>query len=185
MKAYGRQKNGTIMLAATNNSGRNENIAYPASDHNVIGIFACNGLGKPADFTAEPPQGDDRYFMTLGEAVESSWPRSLKLEDDSGSITTAYRSGTSFATPIAAGLAANLLDVARYGIKLGPELMSRLHSLQGMTAALRLMGELDRNGYRYLAPWRLWKRDEASTEEQFETERIRVYSSIREELDTL
>ncbi len=75
------------------------------------------------------PLRDDNNFATLGVTIESMWQGQ-----------TVYKSGTSYATAVAAGIAANVLEYARQR----PELVRTagqvsLCSSYGMRAMFRLM----------------------------------------------
>ncbi len=148
------QYHNKIMFAAAANDGANSTIAYPAKSDMVIGIHSLDGNGNRSGFTPSPLENRDN-FATLGEAVESSWP------DRSGTRVASRKSGTSYATPIAAGIAATFLDYATLKVGLDDDAMDRLYSLQGMRAIFKLMadgkGSKARDGYDYVAPWRLWE----------------------------
>ncbi|KFZ13581.1 hypothetical protein V502_06536 [Pseudogymnoascus sp. VKM F-4520 (FW-2644)] len=90
--------NETVLFAAARNNGGVKGIAYPASQTEVICINSTDGEGNPSPFN--PSSKEDKNFSTLGEAVLSSWPRSVQQR----------MTGTSFATPIAAGIAAVTMD---------------------------------------------------------------------------
>lgn len=96
-----------IMFAATSNNGANADVAFPASTHEiVIGINSADTWGNKSNFTPTIlPRSEN--FSVLGEAVESSWPHHLKQGSKQ------CRSGTSYATPIAAGIAANIIFYTR------------------------------------------------------------------------
>jgi hypothetical protein len=173
MRAYGK---GILMFAATRNDGGNREIAYPASHRTVIGIFSTDGDGNKSGFNPNPPDDDGSYLSTLGEAVESSWPKHLQQEGQHGS--TLRKSGTSFATPIAAAMAANVLDYAKLQLDMGEKHMKRLHEVERMLEVLKLMAPEKRDGYRYLAPWLLWKADEYAVDEEMEVERTGIRTSI-------
>jgi hypothetical protein len=82
-------------------------------------------------------------FLTLGEAVESAWPRAL-----SEMPWTKRKSGTSFATPIAAGIAAFLLMYAWQALP--EEAASKLKEHDKMRDCLAHMSH-ERNGYNVLS----------------------------------
>ena len=67
-----------IMFAATSNDGGNEEVAFPASSHEiVIGVNSTDSWGGKSDFTPNVMALSEN-FSTLGEAIESSWPKHLK-----------------------------------------------------------------------------------------------------------
>jgi len=140
-----------IFFAAGSNGGANVEVAYPASADEVICVTSSDALGNWSDFN---PHGDGvkRGYSTLGEGIESEFP--LALEASGRKV----QSGTSFATPIAAGIAGLLLDFCGYYFgKLGFDdakmLMRRLQKKGGMMRALDLMTRDSRVGTtRYIYP---------------------------------
>ncbi|KAF4627633.1 hypothetical protein G7Y89_g10518 [Cudoniella acicularis] len=143
--AHGKNK---IMFAAASNNGGNHLIAYPANQlSRVITINSTDGLGNGSGFNPTP-HPESANFATLGEAVESSWPAHLLVG------CTQRKLGTSFATPIAAGIAAVILEYTMQKLPVEKYTeASRLHSCEGMKAILKLMSE-ERKGYRYIKPWK-------------------------------
>jgi hypothetical protein len=142
-----------IMLAAASNQGGNSNIAWPARLPQVICIHATDSLGNRCDFTpTESRRGDN--FAVLGQAVKSSWPPHL------GQAGEIRKSGTSTATPIAAGIAAIVLEYVKLALpSLDHELsrkdaaiLSKLRSSAGMCTVFRRMAR-NRGGYDYIVPW--------------------------------
>lgn len=93
-----------LMFAAAFNVGAHGTApAFPARLSNVFCIYSGDGMGNCTRTT--PTARRHLYnFLTLGEAVESAWPKALSKEP-----WLERKSGTSFATPIAAGIAAFLL----------------------------------------------------------------------------
>src|SRR6202012_2605798 len=72
-----------------------------------------------------------------------------------------FKSGTSYATPIAAAIAAHVLYVAETLLQIQPNTLDCLRTRKGMREMFSLMAHpTDRSGYRYLAPWvKLWVRN--------------------------
>ena len=97
---------GRLMFAAASNEGRNRGIVWPARETSVMCVHSGDGNGTRSSFT--PSSQDGMKIMALGECIKSASPPHLNLPDDEG-----YMSGTSCATPIAAGIAAIILDYAR------------------------------------------------------------------------
>ncbi|KAH7073193.1 hypothetical protein FB567DRAFT_194918 [Paraphoma chrysanthemicola] len=99
---------GRLMFAAASNGGRNrpDGIAWPARDADVICVHSGNGDGTRSSFT--PSAEDGMRVMVLGECVKSASPPHLNWAQDQ-----MYLDGTSCATPIAAGIAALVLDYGR------------------------------------------------------------------------
>lgn len=91
-----------LLFAAASNNGANTKRAYPARHPDVICIHSTNANGAPSDFNPIPLQGDN--LATVGEAIESAWPVHL-CDREMNKLCVARKSGTSFATPIASGVA--------------------------------------------------------------------------------
>ncbi len=150
-----------IMFAAASNNGKNEKRAFPARyDPWVICVHASDGKGN--DGGINPPTGSDANFMTLGvglELMERQWvhvggtPRPT--------YKTVYRSGTSFATLIATGIAATVLDLASRVSAIEDRAREKLKRAEEMRKMLRLMSipKHDFCGhYCFLAPWNHWEK---------------------------
>lgn len=136
-----------LIFAAASNDGGNRKRAYPARADRVICVHSSDGQGNPSDFSPTPVENQDN-FSTLGEAVRSSWPVELcDLEKDPEAMI--YKSGTSFATPIAVAMAAFLLLYARQNLL--PVDAGLLKRTANMKAVLNLISE-SRKGYSYIAP---------------------------------
>ncbi|KAI1463101.1 peptidase S8/S53 domain-containing protein [Daldinia caldariorum] len=137
-------RRGKLLFASASNHGNNQmGRTYPAKHRNVISISASTGKGKDGQISPSPESNDDN-FMTLGIAVPLIWKGKR-----------VYKSGTSYATPIAAGFAINALEfVFRV---MGQEHFKELkQSDDFMRCVLRLMSKEDPSGYRFVAPWLLW-----------------------------
>lgn len=150
-----------IMFAATSNDGGNEDVAFPASSYGiVIGVNSTDTWGGKSNFTPNIlPLSEN--FSTLGEAVESSWPKHLKQGQRQ------YRSGTSYATPIAAGTAANALFYVRMKIE-NEEKVKEAATCRGMKKLLLSMAA-PIGGYSYVRPWVLWRKDDEDILAQIRT----------------
>lgn len=106
-------------------------------------MHALRGNGTDSNTNPEAPSED--RFGTLGVTIESRWDKKQM-----------WISGSSFATPIAAAIAANMLQFARQRMKLDPDdyRWQNLCSCQGMRAVLKLMCA-NANQYLFLMPWQL------------------------------
>lgn len=132
-----------VILAAASNEGDLNEVAFPARLYEyVICIGATTGYGAIADLNASDP--DFQNYATLGIAVPGASLKGMWYRSN----PTELRNGTSTATPIAAGIAALLIDYAsRNDCKLK----------KGHEGMLKLFAKLSRHKdtYRVLAPWQL------------------------------
>lgn len=137
-----------IFFAAAGNHGAHGSRTFPASNPDVICIHASDGKGKDGGISPEAEDADHN-FMTLGIAIS--------VVDSDGA--TSLKSGTSYATSIAAALAAHVLYVTECLMDLRPSARRRLRTGKGMREMLNLMCKSkDHNGYRFVAPWvQLWR----------------------------
>ncbi|RTE80932.1 hypothetical protein BHE90_004563 [Fusarium euwallaceae] len=94
-----RKPSGVLLFAAASNFGKNEPMMYPASDSNVMGVHALDGHGNDSGWTNPSPVGPHHNFGTLGLGIEMLWKEKI-----------IYKSGSSFASPTAAAIAANMID---------------------------------------------------------------------------
>lgn len=147
----------TLIFAATQNDGANKRIAWPARE--VIGISSTDGNGQHSSFN---PHDDGSYtiFYALGQAVEVACPSHFCKP-----LNKMRVSGTSFANPVAAGLAANVLGYARLAVKNKGSMkerkymLDRLKSKDGMKAVLRHRMTMKNNSDKpCLLPWEFLKR---------------------------
>ncbi|KAI3322337.1 hypothetical protein HD806DRAFT_122430 [Xylariaceae sp. AK1471] len=136
---------GKLVFAAASNNGGISGRARPARHEDVICIHASDGKGNKGGMNPTPMSNKDN-FATLGVAVPSKWKG-----------TEVWKSGTSFATPIAAGFAANVLEFANHKcVNLRPGKQKLLRKKRGMQAIFRKMAE-ERDGYDFIHPVRLWQ----------------------------
>ncbi|KAJ5613658.1 hypothetical protein N7528_007312 [Penicillium herquei] len=141
--------NGNILFfAAASNDGNNRpgGVVWPAKDMNVICVHSGNGRGKPSSFT--PSAQDGMRVMVLGESVKSTWPQKLQEGDEK------VMDSTSCATPIAAGIAALILDYAR--VFLTPEEWVKLRRVDSTRRLFNNMKDPDayaKDGYWWIKHW--------------------------------
>ena len=159
-----------LFFAAASNCGGNEpGITWPARHGNVISIYASDGDGN--SYKRNPNPQDNHYNLSmLGTAVSGLWPQHL---DPSSRYK--HKSGTSCATPIAAGVAANILTLMRrqatldlskvfgdeleQALRATDRLMKKLRQPQVMRKVMFKLGarEIKRQGYHYVAPWHIFE----------------------------
>lgn len=148
-KAYGKK---VLLFAAASNSGGRLGCAYPASCPQVICVHSTDALGNASAFspTAQP---HTLNLATIGESIESAWPTFLCNDQSTPPKYVKSRSGTSYATPIMAGIAAFLLQYAR--IHLPAEEALKFKNKENMEALLKKCAERGpnyamRDGYFYV-----------------------------------
>lgn len=137
-----------IIFAAASNSGSNKPRAYPAESPYVICMHASDGKGKNSTSLNPLPKRHSLNLMTLGTGIEL-------LEKRDGAYQKAYRSGTSFATAIASGLAANIMTLANSRRESSSNLLTKLKECEGMRRMFERMSTEEAD-FRYVAPWILW-----------------------------
>jgi hypothetical protein len=132
-----------IMFASAANHGALKPRAFPACRDEVICIHACNGKGK--DIGINPDPWPKQYnFTTLGASIQSRWKRNW-----------VYKTGTSFATPIAVACVANALEFARHKCDLSEDTYKLLFRRDRVMRILELMSS-PLGGYDFIYPPRLW-----------------------------
>lgn len=163
--------NQTLMFAAASNDGANLGRAFPAKYPSVFCIHSTDGNGNPSSFN---PTADEKdvNFSLLGEHAISHWPPGKNGQNDMVKIM----SGTSVATPIAAGLAASILTFVRQqerGLAARSDLLGPwLKDVHSMDAVLKSMVRHRRGvGYDHITPHALL--DTGSS-------RDHVYNKIRD-----
>ncbi|PYH72818.1 S8 family peptidase [Aspergillus vadensis CBS 113365] len=143
-EALYKRQDSVLFFAAASNYGANDREMFPARHESVISIRGTNSNGLFADFN--PPKHEDEpvVFGTLGMDVPSAWPNSDGEE---------YRSGTSVATAIAAGIAGSLLGYisSRPPEKPFYNAKNRAWTRRGMNAIFRAISSNTlQSGYLYL-----------------------------------
>ena len=103
------RKERILFFAAASNDGGNQDEMFPARHRYVCSVRATDHLGTFLRLNPPPPEHSDTpAFGTLGSDVPVA-----SLSTLPSASTEVSRSGTSFATPIAAGIAAIVLGYAR------------------------------------------------------------------------
>jgi hypothetical protein len=150
-----------LIFAAAANHGGNKRVSYPARNDHVICVYASDGLGRP--FGGNPTALEDSVyrFATLGMAVDSCWPRDKNRDAAINPKQQGRRrmTGTSCAVPIAAAIAACILEFA-YINSLQKEFLSFLKTRQGMQKVLKglMVASNPHQGFHYICPWEMFEK---------------------------
>lgn len=138
-----KRKVSALLFAAASNGGGNHGRAFPARLPNVFCIHATDAFGNGSNFNPTALAEDGNYSI-IGQDLLAADPAQTV-------------SGTSYATPIAAGLAATLLEFLKQ--KWHPrdeDKVRTLHELQEyhvMAKVFKMIAQR-RHSYDYLCPWR-------------------------------
>lgn len=143
--AVAERDNRILFFAAASNSGGNQGTCFPASHPSVIPVRATNARGVFQDYN--PPldfHGAD-VVGSLGQDVKGAWINEEEV----------VKSGTSVSTPVAAGIAALVLDAARLSTTtVSEDLMTKLGTKTGLEAVFRThhIGRQMQDRFWYLNP---------------------------------
>jgi len=120
-------------------------------------VHSTDGIGNPSKTNPTAQRG--ARFATLGLSIESS----AKKKGGGRDREKVFISGTSYATPIAAGIAANVLEFASYQLhnQLSSGEREILFAYLGMSRLFEKMSET-RSEYDYIMPWKLFNGREPS-----------------------
>jgi len=143
---------GILIFASASNAGANYPITFPARLQGVFCIGSADGLGAQSTFNP-PFEGVEKYSV-LGEAVSAACPESLSQQPGyNASEGTIRTDGTSIASPIAAAIAALLLEYTSQFMDVkGTQRYEDIRKLF-IKVSMATVGK----DYRYLAPWCLFE----------------------------
>jgi hypothetical protein len=134
-------------------------IRFPARMKDVFCIFSADKDGIGSTFNPRPRNSREN-FMFPGENIEGAWPLALAGENPEMETLKgrAYKrlSGTSCATPIAAAVAAGVLEFAWQGRETKIRQVEELKRFDGMkTVFLEMLDEYKEGDacYHYVKPW--------------------------------
>jgi hypothetical protein len=158
LKAYAKN---ILIFAAASNGGGNREVKYPARTEQAICVYATDGKGNSFSGNPNRMPNSSYHFATLGVEVKSVWPKHLQK----GAAPERRVTGTSFATPIAAGIAACVLEFALLN-DLPEHLYSLLRRRQGMQVLFteHLADRMTRDDFHYIHPMKLFSDDSSPTE---------------------
>ncbi|KAI1124341.1 peptidase S8/S53 domain-containing protein [Nemania abortiva] len=142
------EKKGVLLFAAASNYGvsRLNDVLYPARDQRVISVDAEDGLGNPAPFALRSLSGDGGVrYCAPGLSVDTP-------------VSAVPVCGSSFACPVAAGVAALVLEFARHesvSLSKSKSVRTALSSFRGMRKVFGRMSQQadNRPGFKMLYPW--------------------------------
>lgn len=166
-----------LLIAAASNGGGNSSRSRPACQDNVLCIHACDGNGNSGNMNPTPHPDSDN-FTTLGIGIRSRW-----------NGKNVFKSGTSFATPIAAGIAANMIEFANSHPILS-DYRQLIRTFSGMRAVFRRLSKIPgdpetinrRGGYRYVTLFSLWEKSGA---QEGQSKSDKIAQELRNVLDVL
>lgn len=147
------ESKGIICTVAASNCGSNDTRSFPAKLDQVLCIHTGDGNGNKSGQNPTPMSRKEN-LSTLGVCIPSVW------EGEDGH----YVSGTSFAAPVAAGIAVNVLQFVQYAKDQGwmTEIQYKnAYSCSGMRYIMLAMCEPQaRDGYDFVVPWRrMWSQN--------------------------
>ncbi|KUJ07746.1 uncharacterized protein LY89DRAFT_789435 [Mollisia scopiformis] len=97
-----------LIFAATGNRGDGNAVAFPACLDEVISVASIDGDNHLSSFVPDLRVG--KRLCAIGEAIEAAW-----INKDVSKVamhsTTERKAGTSYATPVVAGVAAMIMDL--------------------------------------------------------------------------
>jgi hypothetical protein len=143
------QDSGILLFASASNDGLlgNRNILFPSSSKYVTTVDAADGLGEPAAFNT-PMRGTDIKvrFTAPGDGILGFAGNPIN--------------GSSYSSPIAAGIAALVLEFASQTPLAGDNAIQFLRKTDGMQTVLRMMQDQKiEASFMFLKPWSLLSDD--------------------------
>lgn len=143
------RQNGVHLFASTSNDGLlgpPNDILYPARSDSVIAVDAADGLGEHARSAPSSSSQHSRGSRFSAPGLGITSPNTDHIWE-----------GSSFACPIAVGVAALILEFARQSpLNKSPEVQTYLQEMPAMLAMLRrASSDKGPDGLKFLTPWKL------------------------------
>ncbi|ESU15643.1 hypothetical protein FGSG_09115 [Fusarium graminearum PH-1] len=143
------RQNGVHLFASTSNDGLlgpPNDILYPARSDSVMAVDAADGLGEHARSAPSSSSQHSRGSRFSAPGLGITSPNTDHIWE-----------GSSFACPIAVGVAALILEFARQiPLNKSPEVQTYLQEMPAMLAMLRrASSEKGPDGLKFLTPWKL------------------------------
>ncbi|KAM3549323.1 hypothetical protein ARSEF4850_008923 [Beauveria asiatica] len=137
-----------IFAAAHSNAGRHEGPSWPGRKLGIIAIHGTDGDGQPLGTNASVGRQD--YFATLGLDIP------VREQFATTRSRCVYASGVSYATPIAAGIAANMLEILRHEASHRvSDVKKWFYNGRYMKALLNAISQRD-DRCCFVQPWTFW-----------------------------
>jgi hypothetical protein len=145
-----------LMFCSASDSGAKHTSTYPSrASTNIFNIGGADATGTPMKSIGNVMQ---MHFLFPGNKVESEYLEDVKPKE------TEYRTGSSVATALAAGLAALILYCVQVRILRGPtwdkdkarKEFNALKKYDNMKMAFRNIGTTDESNNKYITVWDLF-----------------------------
>lgn len=102
-------RRGIIIVASASNDGGDGMCTYPANLHNVLCAYAADGMGNK--YPRNPPPAKEHNFSFVGMLLRPTWDPSAPKNAKGSRLD--YKSGTSYAAPIACATAVLMIGYIR------------------------------------------------------------------------
>jgi len=137
------QNAGILLFASSSNSGAHEGMEYPARDDAVIAADAADAFGNSAPFNSSHNTYEKKRYITPGIGLQS--------------VTAEKIEGTSYASPILAGVAALFLEFAKQEPLVRTEVLKFMKKKEGMQVLLNMIAvQKTTDPFFYVMPWILF-----------------------------